>query len=128
MRFKLRGCDITKGPNRREVLPEDTDALFALRATVVVFTAGVAVFDHGVAYDHGYAVRQSHEFVFERPAVEQNGVMRAAETGSKLIHDADAGTDKFVFGALTDFGDFGERQRACGRTKKRAGGGNLQGG
>src|SRR5690242_11648288 len=96
MGFQLSRRDVAQRIDRREVLPEKTHAFFALRAAIVVFTAGVAVFDHGVADDHGNPGGKRQELIFEGTAIEKDGVMRAAEAGGELVHDADASADKFI--------------------------------
>ena len=109
LRFELSESDVAERLDRRKVLLQDADTFFTLRSTIIVFTARMPVFDHGVANDHGNAFGKRKKFVIERPAIEKNRVAGVAETGSELVHDTDPCADEFVFSALAKFGNFHER-------------------
>src|SRR5262249_40758336 len=76
------------------------------------------------------AARKRKKVVVKRAAVQQDGLVRAAETGSELIHDTDAGTDELIFGTLAELCNFRKvkgsagnaKQRACDRHFERSGG------
>jgi hypothetical protein len=66
------------------------------------------VLDHGIADHHGKARRQWQSLEFQGTAIQHDGVIRASETGGKLVHDTYAGTDEFVLGLLAELCDFDE--------------------
>src|SRR5437868_118998 len=106
MREELRGGDVSQSGYVRQKPFEHLHALFALRAALVVFATGMAVFHHGVAYDDGDSGRQRQERVVKGSTVHEKSVADATETGCELVHDADTRAHEFDFGALAEFGDF----------------------
>src|SRR5437762_2805658 len=75
---------IAECSDAREVAFESLHALFTLRAANVIFAACMFVLDHGVANHHCNAGRQRKQLVFEGTAIEQNGLIKAAETRCEL--------------------------------------------
>ncbi len=102
--------------------------MFALGAAIVVFATRVAVLDHGIANHHLYAGRHGEPFVFEGAAVQQDGVIGASEAGGELVHDANPCANKFIFGTLTQPGNFNEAERMSGKREKSTGDGNFESG
>jgi hypothetical protein len=99
-RLKLLKVHVAQSFDGREEALQYLYAFFALRAPLIVFSAGVRVLDHGIAYHHLMAGRQRQPLVFQRAAVQQYGVTGASETRGKLVHDADPGADEFILCAL----------------------------
>src|SRR5581483_29612 len=76
------------------------------------------MFDLGVANYQLHLLRHRHMLEFERAAIEQQCVSGFAQAGYKLVHNADACSDKFVFCSLTEFRDFRQRKFFVGQTQE----------
>ena len=123
---KLRETHIAQGGNSWQKRSENLYALFALCAALIVFAAGMPVFDHSVANNHGNSGRQGKLRVRQGPAVKKKSVAGTTKTGCELVHDADARADEFDFSALAELGNVEKPERAIGGGKKCAGNGNFQ--
>src|SRR5580700_6012312 len=84
---------------------------FAFSAPAVVFPARYAVANHRVANHETRLVTEWKKPVFERAAVEQQGVAILPMAGNKLVHDSAARTHKLVLGFLAQQGQFREIDR-----------------
>ena len=82
----------------------------ALFAAAIVCPTCVIMLYHCVADHQSYALRNRNQFVLKRAAVEQQCVPSFTQAGNKLVHDADSGSYKLVFGRLAQSCDIGKGQ------------------
>jgi hypothetical protein len=109
---------------------EDAQAGFHFGAAGVVSAVSFCegVLDHGVADDDANLGRDGREGVFERAAIDHDGVVLRAAAGDELVHDADIGTDEDVLRALAEQGDLLERHVVAGSTEHGESRSNFNGG
>jgi hypothetical protein len=89
----------------------------ALGDSLAVSRTAQFVLHHGVDGDEFNAVWDGHELMRQFAAVEQNGMLRDAEDGGVLVHDAARHADEITFGTLAEFGDFELFERASGQKR-----------
>src|SRR5215469_6549338 len=106
MRFQLRERNVAKRANFGQHLEQDAHAFLTLGAAAIVFTGSNFVFHHRIANHQLDILRELHRFELKRAAIEQERVRSTTVAGDKLIHDANAGTRKFVLGFLAQAGQF----------------------
>src|SRR5205814_2547995 len=126
MAFQLNEADVPQCFYGGKRAFQAAHAFFALRSAVIVFAAGMFMLDHGVTDDHCHAGWKGEQFVFQRAAIEKNGLTDASKTRSELIHDADTRADKFVFRALAKLSDFRKCESLTAGSKQRTRHGNFQ--
>jgi hypothetical protein len=77
--------------------------LLALHPAKVIFAANVPVGHHRIADDEADIGRQWQQFELKRPAIEKQGVSRAAVRRRELIHDSTPCSDRLILRALAKF-------------------------
>src|SRR5215469_1628203 len=78
---------------------------FTFRSTIIVFAAGMAMTNHGVANHQLCVWRNRQKPVFQSTAIKAQRMILAAVHGNKLVHDAAARADELIFRLLTKQGD-----------------------
>ena len=91
---------VPEGSETRNESRQRQDARFAFFSSAIVFARSQRMSHHGIA-DYQPHVRRKRQLAsFERPAVQENGAIRAGVAGRELIHDAATDSGEFVFRSL----------------------------
>ena len=84
------------------MLFQNSNSFFARCASLIVFTRGMLMLDHGIA-DHDPRFRRHwQQLEFEGPAVQQQRVIAFSLARDELVHDPAAHSDELVLSTLTE--------------------------
>ncbi len=104
---------------------QDACAFFHFFAARVVLSARVLMLDHGIADDEPHMSGNGQQAIFERSAIQHQGMVLLPGAGNELVHDAAARAYEGIFRALAGKCDGGQRQRSAGQLQQGECGGDF---
>jgi len=100
IRVELRSGHISQRSNSRKRGTQASHTLFTFEPARIISAGAVLVFHHCIAdYQPNFGWK-TNGLVFQRPAVDHQGVTRPAVARHELIHDPTSRADEFILGAL----------------------------